>query len=176
MTGRRWCTAHDTAVFALLGALMFAGKKLMEWIPNVHPLTMLVMVYTIVYRRKAVFPIFVYLAMDTAVTGGFTWIVPYYYIFPLYWLITLLLPRRLPAACATILYSVVCALFGLAFGTLYAPWQALMYRLSFEKTIAWIVAGLPWDVMHALGNLAASVLILPLVRLIRRADPYAPAV
>ncbi len=141
-----------------------------------HPLTMLVMVYTIVYRRKAVFPIFVYLAMDTAVTGGFTWIVPYYYIFPLYWLITLLLPRRLPVARAAILYSVVCALFGLAFGTLYAPWQALMYRLSFEKTIAWIVAGLPWDVMHALGNLAASVLIFPLVRLIRRADPYAPVV
>lgn len=173
MTKKSRCTVHNIAVFAMLGALMFAGKKLMEWIPNVHPLTMLIMVYTVVYRKKAIFPILVYLVLDTVVTGGFTWIVPYYYIFLLYWLITLMLPRRLPDVYAAILYSVVCALFGLAFGTLYAPWQALMYNLSFEKTITWIVAGLPWDSMHALGNLAASVLILPLVRLIRRVDRYA---
>ena len=80
----------------------------------------------------------------------------------------MLLPRNMPKKCAAVVYPLVCALHGLAFGTLYAPAQALIYGLSLEGMLAWIVAGLPWDVVHALGNLAAGVLILPLSELLRR--------
>ena len=45
-----------------------------------------------------------------------------------------------------------------------------MFGLSFEGTVAWIIAGLPWDAVHGLGNLAAGTLILPLAALLRRAD------
>jgi energy-coupling factor transport system substrate-specific component len=34
--------------------------------------------------------------------------------------------------------------------------------------IAWIIAGLPFDVIHGLSNLAAGVLILPLTSLLKR--------
>ena len=77
-------------------------------------------------------------------------------------------PALLCLQCAAVVYPLVCALHGLAFGTLYAPAQALIYGLSLEGMLAWIVAGLPWDVVHALGNLAAGVLILPLSELLRR--------
>ena len=39
--------------------------------------------------------------------------------------------------------------------------------------IGWIVAGLYADLLHGIGNLAVSVLILPLVHLIRRVDKHA---
>ena len=84
------------------------------------------------------------------------------------WGVTMLLPRNMPKKCAAVVYPFVCALHGLAFGTLYAPAQALIYGLSLEGMLAWIVAGLPWDVVHALGNLAAGALILPLSELLRR--------
>ena len=64
----------------------------------------------------------------------------------------------------------VCGLHGLAFGTLYAPAQALMFGLSLKGTIAWIVAGLPWDAVHALGNLAAGTLIVPLSSLLNKIE------
>ena len=80
----------------------------------------------------------------------------------------MLLPRNMPKKFAAVVYPLVCALHGLTFGTLYAPAQALIYGLSLEGMLAWIVAGLPWDVVHALGNLAAGVLILPLSELLRR--------
>ena len=64
----------------------------------------------------------------------------------------------------------VCALHGLCFGTLYAPFQAVVFGLDFAKTLAWIAAGLPFDVIHALGNLAAGALIVPLVELLRRLE------
>jgi energy-coupling factor transport system substrate-specific component len=68
----------------------------------------------------------------------------------------------------------VCGLHGLLFGTLYAPAQALMYGLSFKAMLAWIVAGLPYDVTHMIGNICAGALVVPvstvLLRLERRAQ------
>lgn len=160
---------RDIAVFAMLGALMFAGKKIMEFLPNVHPLTALTIVYTIVYRRRGIFPLIVYLLLETVVSGGITWIVPYYYIFPLCHLVTLLVPRNLSGWKAQVCYTAICTFFGISFGTLYAPWQVIMYGLSFEKTLAWIAAGLSFDIVHAVGNFAMSFAILPLAQGLTRA-------
>ncbi|MCL2755004.1 MAG: hypothetical protein FWD35_04735, partial [Oscillospiraceae bacterium] len=68
------------------------------------------------------------------------------------------------------LYMVLCALHGLSFGTLYAPFQAVMWGLTFEGMLAWIIAGLPFDVVHAVGNFAAGVLIVPLAMLLKRLE------
>jgi len=56
----------------------------------------------------------------------------------------------------------------LAFGTLYAPAQALMFGLNLEQTLAWITVGFPWDVVHAVGNVAAGLLILPFSELMKK--------
>jgi energy-coupling factor transport system substrate-specific component len=65
---------------------------------------------------------------------------------------------------------ILCALHGLSFGTLYAPAHALMFGLSFQGMIAWIIAGLPFDLIHAAGNLAAGTMIVPLAALLKRLD------
>ena len=74
----------------------------------------------------------------------------------------------MPKKVACVVYPLVCALHGLAFGTLYAPAQALMFGLNGKQLLAWIVAGLPWDALHAAGNLGAGMLILPLVAMLRK--------
>lgn len=170
---KRRLSVREIAIFAMLGAIMLGSKKLMEFMPNIHPLTMLTIVYTLVYRKKAIFPLLVYLVLDTVVVGGITWILPYYYIFPLVWLCALAIPKRLSGMPLQICCTVICTLFGFAFGTLYAPWQAILYGLNFEKTLAWILTGLPWDAVHALGNFAASFLILPLAKLLQKIQKQA---
>ena len=85
----------------------------------------------------------------------------------------MLLPKKMPDKIAFFIYPAVCALHGLAFGTLYAPAQALLFGLSFKQMLAWIAAGFSFDVIHAVGNLFAGFLILPLVKLIRRLDKRA---
>ena len=49
-------TVRETAVFAMLGALMYASKMIMEVVPNVHLLGMFVVAFTVVYRKKALYP------------------------------------------------------------------------------------------------------------------------
>jgi len=161
---------REMAIFAMLGALMYASKVIMEWAPNIHFLGMLTMTYTLVYRKKALYPIYTYVLLNGLFAGFATWWVPYLYIWTVLWGITMLLPRQMPKKIAIPVYMLVCGLHGLSFGVLYAPMQALFFGLSFKGTIAWILSGLPFDITHALGNLAAGTLILPLADLIRKID------
>ncbi|MBQ4613031.1 MAG: hypothetical protein IJB26_05775 [Clostridia bacterium] len=152
----------------MLGALMFCSKILMEFLPNIHLLGMFTMVFTLVFRQKALIPIYVYVLMNGLYAGFNLWWVPYLYIWTILWGVTMLLPKAMPTKIACVVYPVVCCLHGLLYGTLYAPAQALMFGLDLRQTIAWIIAGLPWDAVHGVGNLVAGLLILPLTALLRK--------
>ncbi len=149
-------------IFAMLGSMMFLSDLLMEFLPNIHLVGTLTMIYTIVYRSKALIPIYIYVFLNGLFYGFQAWWVPYLYVWTILWGITMLLPRRIPKKFAAPMYMVVCALHGFAFGTLYAPVQAWMFGFSFKQMVAWIVAGFPFDVIHGIGNFVLGILILPL--------------
>lgn len=155
-------------MFAMLGTLMFCSKIIMEVLPNIHLLGMLTMVYTIAFRKKALLPIYVYVMINGLFAGFAAWWVPYLYIWTILWGATMLLPRNMPKKIAVIVYPIICGLHGLAFGTLYAPVQALLFGFNFEQTIAWIAAGFPWDVLHCIGNVVAGLLIVPFSELLKK--------
>lgn len=154
------------ALFAMLGALMYCSKVIMEVAPNIHLLGMLTMTFTVVFRAKALIPIYIYVMLNGLFAGFATWWVPYLYIWAVLWGVTMLLPKKMPKKVAYVVYPAVCCLHGLAFGTLYAPAQALLFGLNFEQTIAWIAAGFPWDIVQGVGNLFAGMLIVPLSTLL----------
>ena len=163
-------SVREMAIFSMLAALMFCSKIIMDALPNIHLLGMFIMVYTIVFRLKALIPIYLFIFM-TGLYGGFgLWWIPYLYIWALLWGITMLLPRRMPKRVAAIVYPALCAIHGFAYGALYAPAQALIFGLDFEGMIAWIIAGLPFDLLHGLGNLVAGLLILPLSEILKRLE------
>ena len=155
-------------VFSMLGTLMFCSKIIMEALPNIHILGMLTMVYTLVFRFKALIPIYIYVLL-TGLYGGFNlWWVPYLYIWTILWAVTMILPKKMPKKLAYVIYPAVCCLHGALFGVLYAPAQALMFGLNFEQMLAWIAAGLPFDLLHAIGDLLAGLLIVPFSELLSK--------
>ena len=163
--------AQHAILFAMLGAIQFGSKQLLEFLPNVELVSTLTMVYTLVYRRQALIPIYVFVLMEGVLWGFGTWWIPYLYLWTVLWGVTMLLPRRLPARWGVPVYAGVCALFGLAYGTLYAPFQCYAFLGGdWKRTLTWIVAGLPWDGVHALGNLALGTLIVPLSTLLRNLE------
>ena len=152
----------------MLGSIMFCSKVIMEAIPNVHLLGMFTIAFTLVYRKRALVPIYVYVILNGLYAGFNMWWIPYLYIWTILWGITMLLPKKMSPRVGFFVYATVCALHGLAFGALYAPAQAVMFGFGFEQTVAWIVAGLPFDMIHAVGNLVAGLLIVPLKELLIR--------
>lgn len=166
---KRGLTIFELVLFAMLGMIMFVSKLVMEFLPNIHLLGMLTMVYTLTFRTKALIPIYVYVFVNGLFAGFATWWVPYLYIWTVLWGVTMLLPQRMPRKVACVVYPLVCGLHGLAFGILYAPAQALMYGLSWEATKAWIVVGWLWaDPVMAVGNTLAGLLIVPMVELLNK--------
>ena len=156
---------REIIIFALLGVIMFISYLIMVGLPNIHLVGVFTIAFTVVYRRKALYPIFVFVLLSIVYGGFYMW--PYFYLWVVLWGIVMLLPKKMPDAVAAVVYIIVCGLHGLLFGTLYAPAQALMFGLNFEQMLAWIVAGLPYDLIHMFGNLIAGVLILPIVKILK---------
>ena len=163
-------TARELTVFAMLGALMYASKVVMEFAPNVHLLGVFTVAFTVVYRKKALYPIYTYVLLNGIFCGFATWWLPYLYIWAVLWGAAMLLPKKMPAGIRPLVYMLVCAAHGFLFGTLYAPAQALLYGLSFQGMIAWIIAGLPWDCIHGVSNFLCGILIVPIITLLRKME------
>jgi energy-coupling factor transport system substrate-specific component len=165
---KRKLSVAELTIFAMLGALMYCSKVIMEWAPNIHLLGMFVMVFTLVYRKKALIPLYIFVFMIGLFNGFSIWWFPYLYIWTILWGITMLLPQKMSIKVKTIVYPLICSLHGFAYGTLYAPAQALMFGFNLEQTIAWIVSGLPFDMIHGISNFAVGFMILPLVNLLNK--------
>lgn len=157
---------REITLFGMLGAVMYCSKILMEFLPNVHLLGALTVAYTIAFRKKALYPIYIYVFLNGFFTGFSTWWIPYLYIWTVLWAVVMLLPRKTNR----LVYMLVCSAHGFLFGTLYAPAQAIMYGLSFQGMIAWIVAGLPYDCIHGISNFFMGIIIAPIASLLKRAD------
>ena len=142
----------------------------LEAFPNIHPLGMLLMTFTVVYRARALIPLYIFVFLEGAFSGFNLWWFPYLYIWLVLWGVTMLLPKNMRPGAAMIVYPIVCALFGLCYGTLYSPYQAFMFHYDFATTLKWIAAGLPWDTLHAVGNLGMGLLVLPLSRVLKKLD------
>ena len=160
----------EIAVFGMLGALMYASKMLMEILPNVHLIGVFVIATTVVYRKKALYPIYVFVLLTGLLNGFAMWWIPYIYTWGILWAVIMLLPQNMKPQKATVIYMIVCALHGFLYGTLYAPAQAILFGLDFRGMIDWIIVGLPYDCIHGVSNFFCGLLIMPLVSLLLRLE------
>jgi len=151
--------------------MLFLSRVGLQWLPGIHPMALLIAVATLRYRMRALIPLYSYILLDGVFSGFSMWWIPYLYIWlPLWGAFMLLGKLELRRTIQAPLYMIVCGLHGLSFGLLYAPAQALMFGFNFQTTIAWIIAGLPFDIVHALGNFAAGSMIIPLSTLLKNLD------
>ena len=166
---------RELAIFGMLGALMYASKILMDAFPNIHLIGTLITAITIVYRRKALYPIYVFVFLTGFLHGFANWWIPYLYIWTVLWGMVMLVPQKYGTGSRRsklwpLIYMCVCAAHGFLYGVLYAPVQALMFGLNVEGMVAWIVAGLPFDITHGISNFCCGALIMPIVTALRMAE------
>lgn len=157
-------------IFAMFGAMMFCSTLIMEGLPNIHPLAMFIIVLTVVYRGKALIPLYIYIILSGLRWGfGLAW-VPYLYVWLPLWGAVMLLPRSLSVKWRAAVYPAVAVLHGLLFGVLYAPAQALLFGLNFEQTLSWVAMGFAFDITHAVGNGVIGLLALPMSELLQKLE------
>lgn len=147
----------------VLSAILVAGQIGMSFLPNIEPVSTLIILYTLVYKKR-VFPIIYTFALLEGVIFGFgIWWGSYLYI----WSILALIVLALQKMDSAILWSIVSGFFGLMFGALCA----IPYLISGGPgaAFAYWTAGIPYDILHCLGNFFLTlVLYHPLLNLLKR--------
>ena len=163
-------STKDITIFGVLGALMYLSKIVTELAPNIHLVGVFIVALTVVYRKKALYPIYIYVFLAGLFSGFALWWVPYLYIWTILWGAVMMLPQNINKKLCPIVYMIVCAFHGFLYGTLWAPAQAIFYGLNFKGMIAWIVAGIPFDIIHGVSNFISGLLICPLIRGLKRME------
>lgn len=152
--------SRQVVLCALLAALMMALKTVMAFLPNIEPVSLLIMAYALAFGRQVFYIVFTYVFLEGLVFGFGLWWASYLYIWPLWAGAVLLLGRGKERG--PLFWAAASGAFGLSFGALCAlpylaggPWAAFSY---------W-VAGIPFDLLHCGGNFfLALVLERPLIQ------------
>lgn len=161
-------TVKEVAVFGMMGAMMYASKIAMDFLPNIHLLGVFTVAITVVYRKKALYPIYIFIFLIGLFSGFDLWWMPHLYLWLILWAATMPIGEKPPAKIRPAVYMLLCAVHGFLYGALYAPAQALMFGLSFEGMISWIIAGIPFDITHGISNFFCGVLIYPMVVIFKK--------
>ncbi|MBQ9843331.1 MAG: hypothetical protein IJO31_04190 [Oscillospiraceae bacterium] len=154
-------TLRDVALFGVLGALTFGLKVAMSFLPNIEPTSLLVMVYAVVFGRKALYPIYLYVALEILFYGIQLWNINYLYV----WLILALGAWMMRKTEQPLAWALLGAVFGLFFGALCAP--VYLFTGGPAVALSWWISGIPFDLLHCGGNFVmVLVLFKPLRRLL----------
>ena len=154
---------REIALFGMLGALTFGLKFAMSGLPNIEPVSLLVMLFAVTFGIKCLFPIYVYVAMELLLYGIGDWSLMYVYL----WALLALFAWCMRKVEAPLAWALLAAIFGLFFELLGSP----VYMLfgGFSYAVSKCVSGIPFSIYHCAGNFVIALfLFAPLRKLLGR--------
>ena len=160
-----WCTPlankltlRQIVLFGILGAMTFAAKYVMSYLPNIEPVSLMVMLFAVIFGRRCIYPIVLYVLMEILFYGLGLWNINYLYI----WFILAFAAYMLRRMEHPLGWALLSGVFGLAFGALCAPVDIAIGGFSYALT-KW-ASGIPFDIAHCAGNFVIALLLFKPLR------------
>lgn len=151
MDGRK-SQSRRVVLCAMLAAVMTALQAAMAPLPNIEPVSLLVLVYALVFGRDVFYIIYTFVLLEGLLYGFHLWWATYLYIWTLWAAAVLVLGRGRERS--PLFWAAAGGAFGLSFGALCAlpylaggPWAAFAYWTS----------GIPFDLLHCAGNFCLTL-------------------
>ena len=156
-------TLREVVLFGVLGALTFALQVVMGPLPNIEPVSLLVLLFAAVFGWKCLYPVYVFVVMEILFYGLGLWNINYLYI----WAVPALAGVLLRKMDGSLGWALVSGVFGLTFGALCGIVDIFIGGWAYALT-KW-ASGIPFDVLHCAGNFGiALILFKPLRRVLER--------
>ena len=153
-------------LFAVLGAMTFAAKYVMSFLPNIEPVSLMVMLFAVVFGWKWVYPVYLYVLMEVLFYGISLWNINYLYI----WAVLAVAAMFLKNMKHPVGWAMLSGVFGLLFGALCGIVD--IFIGGFPYAVAKWVSGIPFDIAHCAGNFVIALLLFkPMRKLLE--DQYA---
>lgn len=143
----------EAVLFGILGALMFALQVVMAPLPNVEPVSLLVMLFAATFGWKCLYPVYVFVVMEILFHGLGLWNFNYLYI----WTVLAVAAISFRKMESSLGWAILSGAFGLAFGALCGIVD--IFIGGFGYAAAKWVSGIPFDLLHCGGNFAIAVVL-----------------
>ena len=155
-------TIRETVLFGVLGALTFGLQVVMGPLPNIEPVSLLVILFAVTFGWKCLYPVYTFVAMEILFYGFSLWNIYYLYI----WAILAVLAIFLRRQTHSLVWALVSGGFGLLFGALCGIADVFIGGFAYAA-VKW-VSGIPFDLLHCGGNFViALILFKPLGTLLQ---------
>lgn len=148
----------DIALFGVLAALTFGAKFVMSGLPNIEPVSLMIMLFAVIFGKKALYPIYVYVALEILCFGLSIWNIYYLYIWLILWAAAYLL-RKMQDPLG---WAVLSGAFGLLFGAFCGI--ADFFIGGWSYAVGKWISGLMFDLTHCVGNFVIALLLFKPMR------------
>lgn len=156
-TNNRLKIAKESAVLGMITALLTGGKAVLSFLPNIEIVSFMIIMLSVFLGFKMLLPVFAFVLLEGVMYGFGVWWIGYLYIWPLLCVLSCIVGKSADRFSLSVLSS----LFGLFFGLLSSPPYIFIGTANpgIKYAVSWWISGIPFDLIHGIGNLAVMLLL-----------------
>lgn len=152
---------RDIVIIGMLAALLLIVQVGLRLLPNIELVSLLIILYTLIFQRKTLYIILIFVLGEGLLYGFGLWWINYLYIWFILYFITTLFRK----STSSISWALVSGGFGLSFGALCSiPY---LFIGATDKSIlgglhmafSYWLSGIPYDIPHGVGNFIFALLL-----------------
>ena len=144
---------REIVIYGILSAVLLAAQVSLGFLPNIEIVTLLILVYTLVFRKKVFFIIYIFVFLEGLIYGFGLWWINYLYVWSIQALITLLFRKN----DSVWFWSILSGIYGITFGALCTiPYFAIG---GISGAFAYWTSGLLFDIIHCISNFIVCLVL-----------------
>ena len=160
---KKQLSVYDLALCGLFSAILFVAQVVFAFLPNIEFVTLLIIVYTLVFKKRTILIIYIFALLEGLVYGFGIWWIMYLYV----WTILYFIVNVFRKNDSSIGWAVIGGFFGLSYGLLCSIPYAVAGGMNMG--IAWWIKGIPFDIIHGIGNFVIIlVLFKPIYNMLKK--------
>ena len=158
-------TVMEIVSMGMMTAILFAAQVLMGFLPNIEIVSLLIVLYAIVYGKKVFFIIYTFVLLEGLFYGFGLWWINYTYVWTILAIIALIFRKNT----SSLFWSIVTGFYGLFYGALCAIIYFFIGGPS--MAVSYWISGLPFDLTHCIGNFVVCIALFnPLYRILTKCN------
>ncbi len=150
-------SSFDIAKIALASSLLVIVQLAFAFLPNVELVTIFLILYTIHFRFKTLYIIYIFAIVEALIFGFSIWWFSYLYV----WLMLFIFVYSFRNIDSPLIFALISSIFGLSFGALTS--LPFLFTGGICAMISYIASGVVFDIVHCIANfLVVFILFKPL--------------
>lgn len=160
-------TIMEIVSMGMMTAILFAAQVLMGFLPNIEIVSLLIVLYAMVYGKKVFFIIYTFVLLEGLFYGFGLWWFNYTYVWTVLAIIALIFQKNT----SSLFWSIITGFYGLFYGALCAIIYLFIGGPS--MAVSYWISGLPFDLTHCIGNFVVCIALFnPLYRILTKCNGF----